>query len=83
MKRILFFLLVCPLAGLASCGSSIGQQQTYNCCPRDVMRFYSCPDQDSFTLCYNDANPSGCTADPARDIGCPTLWPNGPINQHK
>ena len=81
MKRILVFLLTA--AALTSCGSSIGNQQTYNCCPRNVMQFYICPDQDSFTRCYNESDPRDCKADSTGDIGCPALWPNGPINQHK
>ena len=85
MKRILVFLLALPLTAAAfiSCGSTVGQQQTYNCCPRNVMQFYSCPDKDSFAKCYNESNATACTPDPTRDIGCPALWPGGPANQHK
>ncbi len=81
MKRIFVFLLTA--ASWTSCGSNFGQQQTYNCCPRNAMQFYTCPDQDSFAKCWNDADPGDCTADPSRNLGCPALWPNGPLNQHK
>ena len=76
MKLSLLFSAALTAAALASCGSTIGQMQTYNCCLN--KEFYVCPDQDSFTLCFNDKNPSACTRDTTKDVGCPALWPSGP-----
>lgn len=70
MKWMLLFSVLVA-AGLASCGSNVGTQ-TYNCCINH--QFFVCPDQDTFTRCFNDSDPKDCTRDPAKDVGCPVSY---------
>lgn len=71
MKRMLFFSLL-AMASLPSCGNNIGGMQTYNCCIN--KQFYVCPDQDTFTECFNNGNPKDCTREESKDIGCPVSY---------
>lgn len=70
MKRMLFASVLFAL-GLASCGSNVGNQ-TYNCCVN--RQFFVCPDQDTFTTCFNDGDAKDCMRDPTKDVGCPVSY---------
>ena len=69
MKRVLGFSLAFLLAGLSSCGSSLVENQTFNCCLG--QQFYNCPEINTFTACYNYQDASGCNRMPVYDPQCP------------
>jgi len=46
-----------------------GSSQTASCCLNG--EFFDCgSDADAADTCFNDGDPSGCTADPGRDLDC-------------
>ena len=49
-------------------GGDDGGGDAYSCCLNGS--FYACPDADASNTCFSSFDPSGCSADPARNAEC-------------
>ncbi|MCR9159102.1 MAG: hypothetical protein ACE37F_09730 [Nannocystaceae bacterium] len=49
-------------------GNDSGSTSTQSCCLNGS--FYACPDEGAAATCFNDFDPSGCSADPSRNGEC-------------